>query len=423
MKHIWLIFVLCIFSIVRVSSQENPQFRVVDTTFVFTVENYRIIPDFDDENAIRIATHTPTEEQPFPGLMISCGIFEDEAYADFSVEFMDEVVVKNEARIALSSHEYLNKNYIQHVTEGEISQVSFLDKTMQGYWRKKLLFIYPFHYDYPTKTLSLCTKVQLRVRMRKYSEQYRPFIEDGKEWITGQLVSSERNKNIYSEISRIYFDGDTLVGGYLCKRWMKQSTHLLESENSVSSTLIAPIFEENRQVFFFYPNETIPRLLYDFRDQNEKQRIEVYSIYDDTHQPHTFVRSACTKDYDSDHYPLPTRWYAVNPIDDHEGFNPQTWIEGVGSKMSPDFNIFGKSETYPVMSKCIAGNAVLCHWWTDDLTSIHDLSAPEMVNGQSSNGKWYDLTGRRIGDGQWKMDNGQLPRGVYIRDGKKVLVK
>ena len=55
--------------------------------------------------------------------------------------------------------------------------------------------------------------------------------------------------------------------------------------------------------------------------------------------------------------------------------------------------------------------------------AIHDLAAPKMVNGQSSNGIWYDLTGRRIGDGQWKMDNGQLPRGVYIRDGKKVLVK
>ena len=59
----------------------------------------------------------------------------------------------------------------------------------------------------------------------------------------------------------------------------------------------------------------------------------------------------------------------------------------------------------------------------DTLTAIHDLSSPEMVNGQSSNGIWYDLSGRRIGDGQWKMDNGQLPRGVYIRDGKKVLVK
>ena len=59
----------------------------------------------------------------------------------------------------------------------------------------------------------------------------------------------------------------------------------------------------------------------------------------------------------------------------------------------------------------------------DTLTAIHDLSSPEMVNGQSSNGIWYDLSGRRIGDGQWKMENGQLPRGVYIRDGKKVLMK
>ena len=59
----------------------------------------------------------------------------------------------------------------------------------------------------------------------------------------------------------------------------------------------------------------------------------------------------------------------------------------------------------------------------DTLTAIYDLAAPEMANSTSSNGKWYDLSGRRIGDGQWKMDNGQLPRGVYIRDGQKVLVK
>ena len=106
-----------------------------------------------------------------------------------------------------------------------------------------MLFIYPFHYDHQTKTLSLWTKVQLRVRMKKYADHYRPFIEDGKEWITGRLISSDGYNNTYSEISRIYFDGDTLVGDHLCKRWMKQMTHLLEAENSISSTLLAPIFE------------------------------------------------------------------------------------------------------------------------------------------------------------------------------------
>ena len=67
-------------------------------------------------------------------------------------------------------------------------------------------------------------------------------------------------------------------------------------------------------------------------------------------------------------------------------------------------------------------------WLDEHITGIDTMDtspvvAPEMVNGTSSNGQWYDLSGRRIGDGQWKMDNGQLPRGVYIRDGKKVLVK
>ena len=67
-------------------------------------------------------------------------------------------------------------------------------------------------------------------------------------------------------------------------------------------------------------------------------------------------------------------------------------------------------------------------WLDEHITGIDTMDtspvvAPEMVNGTSSNGQWYDLSGRRIGDGQWKMDNGQLPRGVYIRDGKKVMVK
>jgi len=40
----------------------------------------------------------------------------------------------------------------------------------------------------------------------------------------------------------------------------------------------------------------------------------------------------------------------------------------------------------------------------------------EIANGNSSNGKWYDLSGRQI-------VNGKLPRGIYIVDGKKVLVR
>ena len=43
----------------------------------------------------------------------------------------------------------------------------------------------------------------------------------------------------------------------------------------------------------------------------------------------------------------------------------------------------------------------------------------EMVNGQSSNGKWYDLSGRQMVNAKWS--NGQISKGVYIVNGKKVI--
>ena len=36
---------------------------------------------------------------------------------------------------------------------------------------------------------------------------------------------------------------------------------------------------------------------------------------------------------------------------------------------------------------------------------------------------YYDLGGRRIDNGKWKMNNGLLPKGIYIFNGRKVLIK
>ena len=48
----------------------------------------------------------------------------------------------------------------------------------------------------------------------------------------------------------------------------------------------------------------------------------------------------------------------------------------------------------------------------DTLTAIHDLAAPEMANGQSSNGRVSVSSAGSV-----------LPKGVYIKDGRKVMVK
>ncbi|MBP3711080.1 MAG: hypothetical protein J6I86_01270 [Bacteroidaceae bacterium] len=51
----------------------------------------------------------------------------------------------------------------------------------------------------------------------------------------------------------------------------------------------------------------------------------------------------------------------------------------------------------------------------DDATGI------QAVNSKSSNGKCYDLSGRQIVNS--KSSNGKLPQGIYIRDGRKVVIK
>ena len=38
-------------------------------------------------------------------------------------------------------------------------------------------------------------------------------------------------------------------------------------------------------------------------------------------------------------------------------------------------------------------------------------------------GAWYDMQGRRISNGQLIIDNGQLKPGLYIHNGRKVVIK
>ncbi len=54
-----------------------------------------------------------------------------------------------------------------------------------------------------------------------------------------------------------------------------------------------------------------------------------------------------------------------------------------------------------------------------DDTAVRDL--PSIVNCKMSNCKWYDLSGRQIRPSSFDLRH--LPKGVYIRDGRKVVVR
>ena len=55
--------------------------------------------------------------------------------------------------------------------------------------------------------------------------------------------------------------------------------------------------------------------------------------------------------------------------------------------------------------------------WDDDATSISEME--KWRNGE--NEKFYDLQGRLIVNG--KLSNGKLPKGLYINNGRKVVIK
>ena len=54
---------------------------------------------------------------------------------------------------------------------------------------------------------------------------------------------------------------------------------------------------------------------------------------------------------------------------------------------------------------------------------IDNIATPQIVNSKSLNGQWYDLSGRRISVSSASSVPSVLPKGVYIRDGKKVVEK
>lgn len=58
----------------------------------------------------------------------------------------------------------------------------------------------------------------------------------------------------------------------------------------------------------------------------------------------------------------------------------------------------------------------------NDASAINNITQERTVNGKPTDGAIYDLTGRKV---NWQLATGncQLPKGIYIRNGKRFLVK
>ena len=247
---------------------------------------------------------------------------------------------------------------------------------------------------------------------------YRPFIEEGKVWyLTGS--------NSYI---KQYIGGDTVVAGKSCKKWMQQEPFY----NDEMDFLAVYVYEKDKQVWFFYDGDTTPRLMFDFG----VERGDTLIVW----QPnaHSYKKVMEYEEWRNDYFPrLFTDTLVIRDISfayeygrfqrkiHYSGKTAQSasWeclFEGIGSPTNPNMNL-GIGGTIKHLIACFVNNEVLyldtglSNYWSIPLPT--SITAPSTLNPKPSTpNTWYDLSGHRL-------TTPPTQKGIYIRDGKKVLIK
>ncbi|MBQ8050468.1 MAG: hypothetical protein IJ197_02675 [Bacteroidaceae bacterium] len=238
---------------------------------------------------------------------------------------------------------------------------------------------------------------------------YHPFIEEGKIWYVGHYPYGDCSKEPFG-MSRYYFEGDTVVADVPCKRWMKDGK------------LLAPLFEKNRKVYFFRAGEDEPQLLYDF-NVSAGERTEVTDFTSSAGQK--VICYVCEEKGGSlrnlllyDSIGLKEVESLKEDIGDSDEFEHMlredfsyAWTEGIGVMDSPEENVGHGGKTGN--TSCLVRVTIGDNTFYDNPHAVWTDGVDEIVNSKWSDKSLYDLSGRRVSDGQ---------RGVRIQGGKKFLV-
>jgi len=280
-------------------------------------------------------------------------------------------------------------------------------------------------------TVFLCT---FSLQAQEAADDYRPFIEDGKEWLIIGDYLGEVNGRSQVTVWRNYIEGDTVISGHLCKKWFQEDSGY-NPERKVE-TLAVYAYEENKKVWFFHEEMTTPELMFDFGAE-VGDTLRLYNVdafaYRAIHQVTPELLDSDMRDtvlitkkdvgkvgdlFEKRIWFTSTcsRYYPSYGLDSYNYL-----MEGVGFWSRPNWNF----PTYPGMRGslicCLVGEEIL-YFDTrmaegadvpipTTITSHPIISYPN-VNCQPVNHHCFDLSGRPLAT--------PSANGVYIMDGKKV---
>ena len=274
--------------------------------------------------------------------------------------------------------------------------------------------------------IATCISVQAQTE----ELEYRPFTRGGMIFETRVGIYKE---NVY--ISKI--DADTMING---ETWRKVYNSIPWA-GRMSQSYFAAVRDVGRKVYAIAKGSTRPRLLYDFdleEDDFVKCGMEgnAFGCLLEQGEPRDMLLGFPLDNYlmveriDTVrlHDGLTRRRFTLSLCDYFKGSinGPIVWIEGLGSAAGPfspwmpipaPSSYFDWDDDIPCQftSYYLNRDYIGASYEFDIIESIEILSAISPFEPTQENDILYDLQGRRL--------SGKLERGIYIEDGKKVLLK
>ena len=221
-------------------------------------------------------------------------------------------------------------------------------------------------------------------------EIYRPFLEDGKVW-TYHYYNDFTGKEFYKALT---IKGDTIIAD-------KSYKTIADVETGRTEYVMR---EEGKKVYSKYLDWD-EYVLYDFGLNVG----DSFKLYDDDNGTDPSARATVVS---VDTIVVGNRAFRVMDVrpNDMMGWS-NLWVEGIGGMYSLTANFLAVGNFYN-FSICQLDGETLFTW--KDFGTSGIIGQPQMSNkGISSN--IYDIQGRRLME--------QPRKGVYIRDGRKVVVK
>lgn len=236
-------------------------------------------------------------------------------------------------------------------------------------------------------------------------QDYHPFVEDNKTWTCSGNPSG-------ADIFYFRLQGDTLVNNQDCLKLYSQNRY-----NNGKTCYEGALFEKDKRVYIYKPGASECNLLYDFSLKSGEEVV----FYQNSSYSHGIYAIADVYELHAGKLYRAMVFYEVERQSGEVHFYRYlgNWIEGVGPGWmldildDPYFNVTADGYGRCIIDCSVNGKSI--YRTTDyDLQMTTSVPTPLRTDGITSSA-FYDLQGRRL--------TTQPTKGVYIQNGKKVVIK